>query len=144
MRLSYLVAAQVGLWAFTSVGADIQQSAPPADEQQLPRAMHSQMKERPLIYVGLKEGDIIGADDRALQAAADYIAGLGGGVVKVGAGEFVMHDSLHLRSFVTVRGTKGQTVLRKAKGVSSPLAMDGDFGEEQVTLVKPEGFKVGY
>jgi polygalacturonase len=126
------------------VGADIQQSVPPADEQQLPRAMHSQMKERPLIHVGPKEGDIIGADDRALQAAVDYIAGLGGGVVQVGAGEFVMHDSLHLRSFVTVRGTKGQTVLRKAKGMSSPLAMDGDFGEEQVTLVKPDGFKVGY
>jgi polygalacturonase len=106
--------------------------------------MHSQMKVRPLIQVGLKEGDIIGSDDRVLQAAVDYIAALGGGVVQVGAGEFVMHDSLHLRSFVTVRGTKSQTVLRKAKGVSSPLAMDGDFGEEQVTLAKPEGFKVGY
>jgi len=110
----------------------------------LPRAMHSQMKERPTISVGPKQADLIGSDDRALQAAVDYVAGLGGGMVQIGPGDFIMHDSLHLRSFVTVRGTRGQTVLRKAKAFSSPLAMDGDYGEEQVTLVNPDGFKVGY
>jgi hypothetical protein len=106
--------------------------------------MHSQMKDRPFISVGPKQADLIGADDRVLQAAVDYISGLGGGLVQIGAGEFTMHDSLHLRSNVTIRGAKGQTVLRKTRGFSSPLAMDGDFGEEQVTLVNPEGFKVGY
>jgi len=65
-------------------------------------------------------------------------------MVQIRPGDFIMHDSLHLRSFVTVRGTRGQTILRKAKGFSSPLAMDGDYGEEQVTLVNPDGFKVGY
>jgi polygalacturonase len=117
---------------------------PPAEEQQLPRAMHSKMTLRPTISVGVRDADIIGSDDRALQAAVDYIAGLGGGVVEIGAGEFLMHDSLHLRSFVTVRGTKGKTILRKAGSVSSPLALDGDYGEEQVTVANPEGFKVGY
>jgi polygalacturonase len=119
------------------------QLAPPADEQQLPHAMHSQMKDRPVIKVGLKDADIVGSDERALQAAVDYIAGLGGGVVEIGAGEFVMRDSLHLRSFVTVHGTKDKTVLCKANGMTSPLALDGDYGEEQVTLINPEGFKVG-
>ena len=60
--------------------------APRPDEQQLPRAMHSQMKDRPTITVGLRDADIIGADNRALQAAVEYIAGLGGGVVEIGAG----------------------------------------------------------
>ncbi len=106
--------------------------------------MHSKMKDRPKITVGLRDADIVGADDRALQAAVDYVAGLGGGVVEIGEGEFTMRDSLHLRSFVTVRGTKGKTILRKAKGVSSPLAMDGDYGEEQITVTNPEGFKVGF
>src|SRR5213592_4509227 len=96
--------------------------SPRADEQQLPRAMHSKMKERPAVTIGLRDADIVGADNRALQAAVDYIAGLGGGTVEIGAGEFVMHDSLHLRSFVTVRGVKGKTILRKAKAASSPLA----------------------
>jgi polygalacturonase len=116
----------------------------PADEQQLPHSMHSQMKERPVITVGLKDADLVGSDNRVLQAALDYIAGLGGGVVEIEPGEFVMHDSLHLRSFVRVRGTKDKTILRKADGVVSPLALDGDYGEEQVTLVSPAGFKAGY
>jgi parallel beta-helix repeat protein len=117
--------------------------SPPQDEQQLPRAMHSKMTERATVTVGLRESDIIGADNRALQAAVDYIAGLGGGVVEIGPGEFTMRDSLHLRPFVTVRGTPGKTVLRKAKAAVSPLAIDGDFGEEQITVVNADGFKVG-
>jgi parallel beta-helix repeat protein len=54
-----------------------------------------------------------------------------------------MRDSLHLRSFVTVRGTPGQTILRKADGAVSALALDGDFGEEQITVADPRGFEVG-
>jgi polygalacturonase len=118
--------------------------SPRADEQQVPRAMHSKMKDLPSITVGLRDADIIGADDRALQAAVDYITALGGGTVEIGPGEFLMHDSLHLRSFVTVRGTKGKTILRKAKAASSSLALDGDYGEEQITVVNPDGFKVGH
>src|SRR5579872_1723163 len=146
MRLPFspLMALGVLLGSSRLIVASGGEISPPADEEQLPRAMHSPMKDRPVITVGPRDADLIGSDDRALQAAVDYIAGLGGGVVEVGAGEFVMHDSLHLRSFVTVRGTKDKSILRKAKSASSPLAMDGDYGEEQVTLQNPEGFKVGY
>jgi len=116
----------------------------PAEEQQLPHAMHSQMKLLPSITVGLSGAALVGNDNRVLQAAVDYIAGLGGGTVQIGEGEFTMRDSLHLRSFVTVRGTNGKTVLRKAKCAASALALDGDYGEEQVTVVNPEGFEPGY
>src|SRR5947208_8597094 len=101
------------------------------------------MKESPRVTVGLRNADIIGADNRALQGAVDYIAGLGGGVVEIGEGEFLMHDSLHLPSFVTVRGIAGKAVLRKAGAASSPLALGGDYGEEQFTVTKAEGFTVG-
>ena len=60
------------------------------------------------------------------------VAGLGGGIVEIGEGEFRMRDSLHLRPRVTVRGQGAKTVLRKAPGVMSALALDGDYGEEQV------------
>src|SRR6266545_6417374 len=129
--------------SFFAVAGQKQEFSPRADEQQLPRAMHSKMKERPAITIGRRDADIVGADNRALQAAVDYIAGLGGGIVEIGAGEFLMHDSLHLRSFVTVRGVKGKTILRKAKAASSPLALDGDYGEEQITVANAEGFEVG-
>ncbi len=105
--------------------------------------MHGAMTTRPRVTVGRREAEITGADNRALQAAVDYVASLGGGTVEIGAGEYVMRDSLHLRSQVTVRGQGARTILRKARAVSSPLELDGDYGEEQVTLKTPEGFEVG-
>jgi len=118
--------------------------SPEPDEQQLPNAMHSAMKELPNITVGKDNAHLIGSDNRVLQAAVDYIAGLGGGVVEINEGEYVMYDSLHLRANVTARGRKGKTVLRKADGAISLLALDGDFGEQQITLEDPTGFEVGY
>jgi parallel beta-helix repeat protein len=117
--------------------------SPKPQEQQLPKAMHSQMADLPHITVGQSGAALIGADNRVLQAAVEYVAGLGGGVVEIGEGEYIMRDSLHLRSHVTVRGVKGKTVLRKAAGAISALALDGDFGEEQITVRDPNGFAVG-
>jgi len=66
--------------------------SPRAEERQLPKKMHSAMRVVPRIKVGHTDADIIGTDDRALQAAVDYIAGLGGGIVEIGPGEFIMRD----------------------------------------------------
>jgi hypothetical protein len=135
-----LVAAAAAL---PPAGAAEEDFSPKPDEQQLPRAMHSAMQQLPRITVGRQNADLVGTDNRALQAAVDYIAGLGGGLVEIGEGEYLMRDSLHLRSNVTVRGQKGKTILRKADGVVSPLVLDGDFGEEQITVKDPSGFAVG-
>jgi parallel beta-helix repeat protein len=118
--------------------------SPPPEEQQLPTAMHSAMDQLPCITAGREDADLIGADNRVLQAAVDYIAGLGGGLVEIGAGEYLMHDSLHLRSNVTVRGVKGRTILRKAPSAVSALALDGDFGEQQITVEDAKGLAPGY
>jgi len=132
--------AMICLAAAAASGAD---PSSQADDPQLPRAMHTAMKERARVTVGVKIGDITGLDHRALQAAVEYVAGLGGGMVEIGEGEFLMRDSLHLRPHVTVRGQGAKTILRKAKSVSSPLKVDGDYGEEQFTVEKPDGFAVG-
>ena len=117
--------------------------SPQPEEQQLPTAMHSAMDRLPRITVGRENADLIGDDNRVLQAAVDYIAGLGGGLVEIGEGEYLMRDSLHLRSNVTVRGVRGKTILRKAPSVVSALALDGDFGEQQITVEDAAGFAVG-
>ena len=137
--LPFFLASSVSLTA-----ADNGNLSTHADAQQLPRAMHVKMAERPTIRVGLRDADITGSDNRALQAAVDYVARLGGGTVEVGTGEYAMRDSLHLRSHVTVRGTPGKTILRKARAAVSPLKLDGDYGEEQITVANPEGFKPGF
>jgi Right handed beta helix region len=89
------------------------------------------------------EGDVCGSDHRALQGAVDYVAAAGGGTVEVGPGVYLMGDSLHLRSGVTVRGSGPETVLRKAPAAVSPLVLDGDYGEEQITVAAGEGFAPG-
>lgn len=95
------------------------------------------------ITVGQENADIIGHDNRALQAAVDYVGQLGGGTVEIGPGEYLMRDSLHLRSRVTVRGAGAKTILKKDREYRSALAADGDFGEAAVTLQDPTGFEVG-
>jgi polygalacturonase len=95
------------------------------------------------VTVGLRDADVIGGDNRALQAAVDYVGNLGGGVVEIGAGEYLMRDSLHLRSRVTVRGAGERTVLKKDREHRSPLAADGDFGEAAITVQNPEGSGIG-
>lgn len=89
------------------------------------------------------EGDIVGVDNRALQAAVDYAAARGGGTVLIGSGTYLMKDSLHLRSGVTVRGSGPETVLRKCEAHVSRLVLDGDYGEEQITVSDPTGFAPG-
>ncbi len=115
----------------------------PSPYEQLPGTMHGAMTERPHVTVGLKDADMMGADNRVLQGAVDYVAGLGGGIVEIGPGEYTMNDSLHLRANVTVRGQGALTILRKAAGSTSLLELDGDYGEEQITLKDSDGFRVG-
>jgi hypothetical protein len=141
--LAPALAVLPGCALHTRAAQDEADFSPKPDERQLPKKMHSAMQTLPRVSVGHRSADILGTDNRALQAAVDYIAGLGGGTVEIGPGEYLMRDSLHLRSFVTVRGKPGQTILRKAESVVSPLALDGDFGEEQITVADATGFEVG-
>ncbi|MBM3566279.1 MAG: hypothetical protein FJX42_09235, partial [Alphaproteobacteria bacterium] len=96
------------------------------------------------ITVGHRDADIVGNDNRALQAAVDYVGQLGGGLVEVGPGEYLMRDSLHMRTGVTLRGVGAETVLKKSDEVRSLLAADGDFGEYAITVQNPEGFEIGH
>ena len=101
------------------------------------------MKKGVKITVGVKNAAIVGSDNRALQAAVDYVSGLGGGTVYIGPGVYELEDSLHLHSDVTVIGAGEETVLHKGSGYISPLVTDGDYGEEQITVEDGSGFKVG-
>lgn len=109
------------------------------------RNAENELHARPAIHitVGISDADIIGKDNRALQAAVDYVGSLGGGTVEIGPGEYLMRDSLHLRSRVTVRGSGDQTVLVKDREYRTALAADGDYGEFAITVNDTAGFDVG-
>jgi parallel beta-helix repeat protein len=95
------------------------------------------------IRVGMDEGDIRGDDHRALQAAVDYVAGLGGGTVSIGPGRYRMRNALILRDNVRVVGVPGKTVLAACDGVSVRLAADGDCNQREITVADPSAFRVG-
>jgi hypothetical protein len=101
------------------------------------------MTERLLVRVGQAEGDLVGHDNRVLQAAVDYVGLLEGGTVAVGPGVYTMYDSLRLKPGVTLRGSGPSTVLRMAAGTASPLVTDGDYGDREVEVADAAGFPPG-
>ncbi len=85
--------------------------------------------------------DVTGSDSAALKKAAALLRA--GDTLEIGAGTYTMDDSLLIPSNVSVRGVKGQTILRKSRGVSSLLAEDGDYGESQLRVAEPDKFRPG-
>ena len=61
----------------------------------------------------------------------------------IGPGTYQMDNSLVVSSGVTVRGAAGRTILRKSRGVESPLAEDGDYGETYLRVTEPGKFRPG-
>ena len=74
-----ICATKTGL-ADEGAGRDL---SPRVEEQQVPFAMHGRMAMRARITVGHRDADLVGRDNRVLQAAVDYVAGLGGGTVEI-------------------------------------------------------------
>src|SRR5262245_8212251 len=109
----------------------------------LAAAPQTRTEQPAVVRVGIDEGDVGGADHRALQAAVDYVAGLGGGTVHIGPGRYLMRNALKLRDNIRVVGVPGQTVLVACDGFTSALTADGDANERQITLADPAGFRVG-
>eukprot|EP01035_Chromulina_nebulosa_P050971 gene50971-69347_t len=83
--------------------------------------------------------DVLGADSATLQRAMDLLRT--GDTLEIGPGTYRMNNSLFVPSGVTVRGTKGLTVLRKSAGAESALIEDGDYGETRLIVAEPGKFR---
>lgn len=95
------------------------------------------------VSVGPKEADWIGTTNEAIQGAVDQVAAAGGGVVRILPGTYVMNDSLHLRSNVTVRGSGSDTVLWKPPSVRSNVLYSNGYGLYSVSVEEPDKFPIG-
>jgi parallel beta-helix repeat protein len=95
------------------------------------------------VHVGIDGGDIRGNDHKALQAAVDYVAGLGGGTVFIGPGHYQMRNALTLRDNVRVVGVPGKSILAACDGFQTPLAADGDCNQRAITVADASGLHVG-
>jgi hypothetical protein len=95
------------------------------------------------VTVGQHAGDFRGDDHRTLQAAVDYVAGLGGGTVRIEAGQYRMRNALILRNNVRIVGQPGQTVLVACDGIQVRLTADGDCNERAISVDPSTPFQIG-
>ncbi len=100
-------------------------------------------EERLSVTVGPEKADLVGSDDRALQAAVDYVTRLGGGTVRVLPGTYRLRNSIFLRSHVRLVGSGAASVLLKEPSRSTKLAAGSDWYDQEITLADPSGFRVG-
>lgn len=95
------------------------------------------------LTVGTREGDVVGSDNKALQAAVDHVSRKDGGTVYIKSGTYTMYDALHLKSGVNVVGLGPAPVLEKAPAVTVPLAEDAGYGLKTIVLQDASGLAPG-
>jgi Right handed beta helix region len=100
-------------------------------------------KDRLTITVGTKESDMVGRDDRVIQAALDYVARMGGGTVHILPGTFVFRNAVSLPSGVRLLGSGADSILTKIASESVELSEDSDWYDQEVTLQESKNFRVG-
>jgi len=99
--------------------------------------------ERLTVTVGQKQGDLIGSDDKVLQAAVDYVARLGGGTVKILPGTYTLRNAVSLPSKIRLLGSGEESVITKIASEQIELAEDSDWYDQEITLKQAGGFRVG-
>jgi len=144
-RRSFLAAA--GTLAVAGVG--LRTSAAERPFVKSPRAtdgdsaFEPNWDERFTLTIGQKSGDLIGKDDRVLQAAVDYVARMGGGTVKVLPGEYTLRNSVYLPSKIRLLGSGPETVITKVASETVALTEDSDWYDQEITLANAKSFRVG-
>src|SRR4029077_13139164 len=113
-----------------------------------PKAIHGDAvepdwKQRVMVTVGPGKADLAGTTDRAIQAAVDYVARLGGGTVHVLPGTYHLRNSIFLQSKVRLIGSGAESVLIKEPCITTKLADSSDWYDQEITLEDPAGFEIG-
>jgi hypothetical protein len=106
-------------------------------------AVEPNWDERLSLSVGSQKADLTGSDDKAIQAAVDYVARLGGGTVRILPGTYRLRNAVYLHSRVRILGSGGDSVLLKEPMQATKLIDDSDWYDQEVTLADPKGFRVG-
>lgn len=106
-------------------------------------AVEPDWDERLTVTVGPKDAQIVGTTEKALQAAVDYVARLGGGTVQILPGTYKLRNSVYLSSNIRILGSGDDSILIKEPSVKAKLSEDSDWYDQEITLVDAKGFQVG-
>jgi hypothetical protein len=73
-------------------------------------------QQRLTITVGPGNADLVGTDQKVIQAAVDYVARLGGGTVQLLPGTYTLRNAVFLASHVRLLGADQTTLLHDTPG----------------------------
>ncbi len=99
--------------------------------------------ERFTLTVGNADADLVGRDDRALQAAVDYVARMGGGTVRLLPGTYTLRNAVFLPSRLRLLGSGPDTVVTRIPSARVTIADDSNWFDQEITLKESGGFRVG-
>lgn len=99
--------------------------------------------ERLTLSVGPKDADLVGKDDKAIQAAVDYVARLGGGTVRLLPGTYTLRAAVVLPSRIRLLGSGAESIVTKIASTTTTLVEDSDWYDQEITLKDAGSFRVG-
>ena len=105
--------------ATSVLGASSLLTAGPPPRVTNPRATDGDEKYEPewekrlTLTVGNKKADLVGNNDKVIQAAVDYVARLGGGTVKILPGTYTLRNAVWLPSRIRIQGSGAESVNTK-------------------------------
>jgi hypothetical protein len=141
--------------AFSSAaigGAALQGVATRASEQPVPvedpRAtsgdhIEPSWAERLTITVGPQKADLVGPNEKVIQAAVDSLARWGGGTVKILPGTYRFRNAVYLQNNVRILGSGLDSVIVKEPSLPAKLSEDSDWFDQEITFADAKGFQIG-
>ena len=100
-------------------------------------------KQRLTISVGPREADLVGSNEKVVQAAVDSIARWGGGTVRILPGTYRFRNAVYLQSNVRILGSGLDSVIVKEPSATGKLSEDSDWFDQEITFASASGFEIG-
>ena len=100
-------------------------------------------EQRLTLTVGPTKADLVGSDDKVLQAAVDYMARLGGGTVKILPGTYILRNAVWIPTRIRIIGSGPESIITKISSTTVAISDDSDWYDQEVTVKDGKAFKVG-
>jgi hypothetical protein len=99
--------------------------------------------DRMTLSVGPEKADLVGSNEKVVQAAVDSVARWGGGTVKILPGAYLFRNAVYLQSNLRILGSGVDSVITKEASALARLAEDADWFDQEITLVDARSFEIG-
>jgi hypothetical protein len=99
--------------------------------------------ERLTLTVGPEKADLVGSNEKVIQAAVDSVARWGGGTVKILPGTYRFRNAVYLQSNVRILGSGVDSVAFKEPSVLAKLFDDSDWFDQEITFMDTQGLDIG-